>query len=1192
MNRSTCSRGDLVRVMARSTGLLSEAATFLGFSQTSVATVDRSERERQTPVQAAKSSILDQTLPVNSAPTGDWPEIQTPISMWFPYRFEPRDELKYETIPTGEGLVWRGKTAQSPSWTPIAEWSSLVPRLRAELTEHARSSRIDVGHVVRRLAQGEWITQIPTESVRRWGVGLQVILDRSERLIPFYDDQDWFLEKLKRLVPPASIEVGIYNEAWDTIRLVQRQSGTREYRFPSAGTAIIVLSDLGALNQSKVSAAWTKWAASLADGDHRALAVVPCSPRRVSPQLRTLLQVIPWQKLAVAQSCADPVLRQSLVDRLFQYLAPAKRIEPGLLRAVRRLIAEATDVSLESDFWQDSRLASSHSTAATPQSDRLPDFQNLDIEERGRALSVIREWRQTLPAEIWISEIWGLDAESEQMLSKQDRDDAQRWQQLLDGGPEFETRAALRAWLSRTTKALPQPAKARHRHLRAIERRLRGTDDLLGGDPQELTRGERRQVALGQIGNSIICFPADSPQSAQPNWQTLGSLATRTSTLAILEGEQTSRYSFWKSGTPPNWASKWGRDQYGAWAEFTIDSSADQSVPGTPPIVQRMRWIRPGTFLMGSSEKGAYADIGRWEDEGPRHEVKLTRGFWMFDTPVTQELWQAVMGDNPSDFKGDRLPVEQVSWDDAQRFLERFNTRFGEAMFVLPTEAQWEHACRAGTQTAYAFGNDPKMLEEYAWYSENSSRQTHPVATRKCNQWGLFDMHGNVLEWCQDLWSKDYKTVANVDPSGPEKGHSRVLRGGCWHNTAQDARSAYRFNREPGYRNSYVGFRCAQIQVAAEPTEEDGEAAEPQACPTKGGAAFELPVSSVEIFSPKPIPSSPILIVRSDMETLELHKFAKPEWASAIGRDRFGLWAEFTVNNEVPTQQKPQVATSRSKRKKGKADPAIVTTPLSVVQRMRWIPPGRFLMGSSKSDHLALERETPQHEVILSHGYWMFDTLVTQELWLAVMHTNPSYFSEGSNARRPVECVSWDDCQSFIATINRSQVGKSGLNLTLPTEAEWEYACRAGTTARYSFGDEISPQLANYRHEETKANKTSDVATFPANHWGLFDMHGNVWEWCFDWYDGKYYAASAPVDPVGPPKGHSRVLRGGSWNGTARPARSAFRLSNVPGDRSNYVGFRCAQVHSSTGAAREQVAGANERRDEQGRDATPPDRSE
>ena len=187
---------------------------------------------------------------------------------------------------------------------------------------------------------------------------------------------------------------------------------------------------------------------------------------------------------------------------------------------------------------------------------------------------------------------------------------------------------------------------------------------------------------------------------------------------------------------------------------------------------------------------------------------------------------------------------------------------------------------------------------------------------------------------------------------------------------------------------------------------------------------------------------------------------------------------------------------------------------------------------------------------------------MTQELWLAVMKTNPSHFSDESNGRRPVETVTWDDCRSFIDKINQSDVGKAGLKLTLPTEAEWEYACRAGTTTRYSFGDEISLEQANYWREGAKTNETTEVGDYPANPWGLYDMHGNVWEWCFDWYDGQYYAASGVVNPVGPEKGHSRVLRGGCWSYSAQLARSAFRDDYGPGYRNYFIGFRCAQVHS------------------------------
>ena len=1183
MKCPTCSRADLVRVLEFYDRLSPQAAELLGYIEVAEPRITSLELAENSSSRLTESKI---GLTPATPPTGNWPEIHTPISFWTPFSLSARTQLRHEPDVVARRLDWRDPLAPVPPWAPISEWSSLVPRLRSALTQIAESSRIDVGNTVRRIAQGELLSELPRESVRRWGIGVQVILDSSERLIPFRKDQDWFVEKLKTLVPYGAIQLGMYDELHDSIRLYSRQFETEDYKFPPLGTSIIVLSDLGALSRAGETEFWRQWANAVAEQRHPILAVVPCSPDRVAADLRSLLRVISWQKLAAATSCVDAELRQSLVDQLFQYVAIVRQIEPGLLRAIRRLLSRATDASLESDFWQDSRLTSRHCSAAIPLSHRLPAFQSLETDERRKALQTIRQWRQKAPPEVWISEIWGLDAESEDILSEKDRECAKQWQRVLSCDSELSKSVAFRAWLAAVTRSMPLQTMARHPQLRASARQLLGTVALLGGDPQELPRGDRRRVVLGQIGSSLICVPADSPQCQQLNFHDIGSLETRTSTLAVLEGEHVKQDSFWKSGSPPSWASDWDRDQYGAWAEFTIDSAAAEPKASTSTIVQRMRWIPPGKFLMGSPEDEA----GRFDDEGPQHEVQLTSGFWMFDTPVTQELWRAVMGDNPSHFQGDRLPVERVSCDDVRHFLERLNTRFGEVVFVLPTEAQWEYACRAGKQTAYWFGDDPKKLPNYAWYSDNSSNTTHPVAEKLCNPWGLYDIHGNVLEWCEDFWSDDYTSASNVNPTGPKEGHSRVLRGGGWGSAARYARSACRLFSAPGGRNDSVGFRCAQVQGGAEPTEEGGEVAEPQAGPTTGGAAFELPVSSGEIFSPIPIPASPILIVRSDMETLELHRLPKPAWASAMGRDRFGLWAEFTINAEVAVQPKPQAAKSSSKRNKGKVKPALVTTPLSVIQRMRWIPPGRFSMGASDKDDLASDDEKPQHEVILSHGYWLFDTPVTQELWLAVMNNNPSHFSDEGNARRPVEYVSWEDCQLFIKRINQSKLGTDGLRLTLPTEAEWEYACRAGTATRYSFGDEITPELANY--SDTKTRETSEVRKFSANPWGLFDMHGNVWEWCFDWYDGRYYAASATADPVGPPQGHYRVLRGGSWSLTAQYARSAFRDYYDPGNRYYYVGFRCAQVHPSVAASREQAAGANERRDEQGADATPPDRSE
>lgn len=229
-----------------------------------------------------------------------------------------------------------------------------------------------------------------------------------------------------------------------------------------------------------------------------------------------------------------------------------------------------------------------------------------------------------------------------------------------------------------------------------------------------------------------------------------------------------------------------------------------------------------------------------------------------------------------------------------------------------------------------------------------------------------------------------------------------------------------------------------------------------------------------------------------------------------------------------------------------------LTLPGGVAMKFAYVPPGSFLMGGTVKDS-----EKPVHKVTLTKGFYLGVHPVTQEQWRAVMGNAPSHFK---GAKRPVESVSWDDCQVFCEKFSGSQ--ESGLKVGLPTEAEWEWACRAGTTTEYLYGDVINTDLVNYNGnyswngspEGKYREATTEVGSFPCNGWGLCDLHGNVWEWCWDWY-GEY-TAKDQTDPITQARGQNRVLRGGSWYDAPQFCRAADRGKFGPTARNGYFGLR------------------------------------
>ncbi len=234
----------------------------------------------------------------------------------------------------------------------------------------------------------------------------------------------------------------------------------------------------------------------------------------------------------------------------------------------------------------------------------------------------------------------------------------------------------------------------------------------------------------------------------------------------------------------------------------TIVTNSDNiSIPVKNGISIDMVRVEAGTFTMGATPEME----NPWDGEKPTHQVTLTNDYYIGKYEVTQALWKAVMGNNPSNFKGDNLPVEMVSWDECQEFISKLNSITGKT-FRLPTEAEWEYAARGGKKSRGYQYSGSNNLADVAWYEDNSGSKTHAVGSKQANELGIYDMSGNVWEWCQD-WKGSYSSSSQVNPTGANSGSNRVYRGGGWSGNARYCRSSCRFSVTPGFRIFILGLR-------------------------------------------------------------------------------------------------------------------------------------------------------------------------------------------------------------------------------------------------------------------------------------------------------------------------------------------------------------------------------------------------
>ncbi len=547
--------------------------------------------------------------------------------------------------------------------------------------------------------------------------------------------------------------------------------------------------------------------------------------------------------------------------------------------------------------------------------------------------------------------------------------------------------------------------------------------------------------------------------------------------------------------------------------------------------------VAGGTFTMGAT-----AEQGD-DNERPAHKVTLT-DYYIGQTEVTQALWTAVMGSNPSFYKGDNLPVEKVSWDDCQTFIDKLNSLFsnelGGMRFALPTEAQWEFAARGGKKSKgykYAGG---KAIDDVAWFEDNSAKQTHPVAQKQPNELGLYDMSGNVEEWCQDWYDEGYYRISpENNPQGPASGTLRVLRGGSWFNFAKFCRVSYRGRREPSNSQSGFGLRLCLLPVSVNQKQTETVTFPPL---EKGYGALNVDVEPIDaevyldgkllgtapdLFNDIPIGKHRVLI-------------SKPGYADRM--------------DDVEIFENKQTKINGSLQRGDKT--LVPFTVNGVTFKMVKVEGGTFTMGATKEQGKnAYDEERPAHQVTLS-DYYIGQTEVTQELWTAVMGSNPSEF-KGDNL--PVTDVSWVDCQAFIEKLNRllsNELG--GKRFALPTESQWEFAARGGNKSKgYKYaGSNNLDDVAWFW--DNRGEQTHPVAQKQPNELGLYDMSGNVWEWCKDWY-GRY-SRNAQTNPQGPASGTNRVYRGGSWLNSAEYCRVSNRNFNKQNNRQSDLGFRLCLI--------------------------------
>ena len=757
--------------------------------------------------------------------------------------------------------AWSNRPSTPPVHIPLLESIDLLSRLQPFLMQETASRKVDLDKVVDIISHGENLSRIPKKNKKRQQRHLHIIDDRSRHLTPYWKDHDLAKLALLEQMQGKNISFSVLVESDEQPQQLTQQ-GLGDWQCPRQ-SLVLVLGDLGVLQRysNRRQQTWEQLGQQLKQLQCTSLVLSPSDYQQIDTNLRSLFQMLSWQESLQRG-------REDDVTLLLNFIAPCIRIEPGLIRQMRLTLGLPAEI--ESAVWQHPAIQSPHSVAATwntnLRKDYLKGFSALSEAERTTALNVIRAWREPLDKQIWYEEAVSLSEDCQNLPSIQ-ADVAQAQQYFVALSEQFQDESALEAkhhtqsWCRRVLKRLPSNSLRQSPALQKIAERVHKDDpdfDASGINPQNLLKSLEplRQAVVCQRANALCLKLYDPYNLPERSYSHLALISLRRDWVQLTQGDQdlgrlmlesNDRIKLQKNTTiqihsdqetltlrsqtaPKNVAM--GCDIYGLFADVILLG-----------ITQRFRYIEPTTFMMGLQENEK--DNPDYEDY---HQVTLTQGYWLADTACTQELWQAVMGENPSDFRTNPLnPVENISWVDVHSFIAKLKQQTPELIIQLPSEAQWENACRAGTQTPFYFGGNvtPEQVNydgnhPYTDGKKGEHRQkTVPVKSLPPNAWGLYEMHGNVLEWCIDEWKEKLGNDSKVDPvrlhfkSGlqPEQSGGsltstssfnskilenaddpnvrRVLRGGSWDDFGRSCRSALRNRNDADSRNRRIGFRLS-----------------------------------------------------------------------------------------------------------------------------------------------------------------------------------------------------------------------------------------------------------------------------------------------------------------------------------------------------------------------------------------------